>query len=151
MDFDKDTQVRILAAAQDRINGKSPSEENQTIFDIMDMHPELDAIWKMGEMAAYPQEVDGMMVNPFVHTVLHLIVDRQIETESPEYVAETFARLRDEGMDEHECLHAIIAVYADLYFSNFRKGGSFSYLDYETRLLNLSGVKVQEGEEEAGG
>ena len=112
MDFDKDTQKRILAAAKDRIEGKTPEEQDQRIFDIMDMHPELDEIWKMGELASYPQEVDGMVVNPFVHTVLHLIVDRQIETDSPEYVSETFARLRDEGMDEHETLHAIILIYA---------------------------------------
>lgn len=146
MDFDKDTQKRILAAAQDRIEGRPPEEQDQRIFDIMDMHPELDEIWKLGELASYPQEVNGTVVNPFVHTVLHLIVDRQIETESPEYVSETYARLIDEGMDEHETLHAIILIYADLYFSNFRKGGSFSYLDYESRLRNIAADPSDEGD-----
>ncbi len=148
MDFDKDTQARILAVAKDRIEGKSPEEHDQRIFDIMDMHPELNEIWKLGELASYPQEVDGMVVNPFVHTVLHLIVDRQIETESPEYVEDTFARLRNEGMDEHEALHSIIAIYADLYFSNFRKGGSFSYLDYESRLRNIAVAPTPEEQED---
>ncbi len=150
MDFDKDTQTRILAAAKDRIEGKSPNENDRRIFEIMDMHPELDKIWKMGELAAYPQEADGMVVNPFVHTVLHLIVDNQIETDSPEYVSETFARLIDEGMEEHESLHAIIAIYADLYFSNFRKGGSFSYLDYESRLRNICAESAPDEQEGAG-
>lgn len=148
MDFDKESQSRILAVAQSRIEGQSVAEHDQRIVDILDLHPEFDEVWKTGEMAIYPQEINGMVVNPFVHTVLHLIVDRQIETESPELVAETFHRLKDEGMEEHECLHSIIAVYADLYFSNFRKGGSFSYLDYETRLANLA-VAAEDDEAES--
>ncbi len=138
MTFDKETQKRILDAAKNRLEGNKPNEEDSRIFDIMDMHPEMDETWKLGELASYPQEINGMVVNPFVHTVLHLIVDTQISSESPEYVEDTFARLRDEGMEEHEALHAIIAIYADLYFSNFRKGGSFSYLDYESRLKNIA-------------
>ncbi len=148
MDFDKESQSRILAVAQSRIEGQSVAEHDQRIVDILDLHPEFDEIWKTGELATYPQEIDGMVVNPFVHTVLHLIVDRQIETESPELVAETFHRLKDEGMEEHECLHSIIAIYADLYFSNFRKGGTFSYLDYETRLANIA---VAQDDDEAEG
>ena len=148
MDFDKDTQSRILAVAQSRSEGKNIAEHDQRIVDIMDLHPEFDEIWKMGELASYPQEIDGMVVNPFVHIVLHLIVDRQIENESPELVAETFHRLKDEGMEEHESLHSIIAIYADLYFSNFRKGGTFSYLDYETRLANIA---VAQEDDEAEG
>ncbi|MCH8208899.1 MAG: DUF1841 family protein [Nitrospinae bacterium] len=79
MDFDKDTQTRILAVAQSRIEGQKVAEHDQRIVDILDLHPEFDEIWKTGELATYPQEIDGMVVNPFVHTVLHLIVDRQIE------------------------------------------------------------------------
>ena len=145
MTFDKETQKRILEAAKNRLEGNKPSEDDTRIFDIMDMHPEMDETWKLGELASYPQQIDGMVVNPFVHTVLHLIVDTQISSESPEYVEDTFARLRNEGMEEHEALHAIIAIYADLYFSNFRKGGAFSYLDYECRLRNIAADNSHEG------
>jgi len=41
-------------------------------------------------------------------------------------------------MEEHEVLHAIIAVYADLHFSSFRQGKPFDQLDYESRLDYLS-------------
>jgi hypothetical protein len=138
MTFDKETQKMVLEAAKNRLEGKEPRDEDIRIFAIMDMHPEMDDTWKLGELASYPQEINGMIVNPFVHTVLHLIVDIQIASETPEYVERTFARLRNEGMEEHEALHAIIEIYADLYFSNFRKGGSFSYLDYQSRLENIA-------------
>ena len=66
------------------------------------------------------------------------MVDKQIQDESPEFVAETFNRLKDEGSDPHEALHAIIGVYADLYYGSFRKGDGFSNLDYQAQLLGLS-------------
>jgi hypothetical protein len=139
MTFDKETQKKVLDAAKNRLEGKKPcSEEEQRIFNVMDMHPEMDELWNLGELASYPQEINGMVVNPFVHTVLHLLVDLQIKSETPEYVENTFARLQNEGMEEHEALHAIIEIYADLYFSNFRKGGAFSYLDYQSRLGNIA-------------
>ena len=98
----------------------------------------------MGEMAVYPQEIDGQVVNPFVHTVLHVIVDKQIIDESPYFVAETYHRLLEQGVDEHEALHAIIGVYANLYFKNFRRGDGFSNLDYQAELNQLVVGKAPE-------
>ena len=51
---------------------------------------------------------------------------------------ETHRRLKDQGMEEHDALHAVIAVYAELYFGNFRQGKQFDTLDYESRLSYLS-------------
>ena len=116
MQFDKETQTRILRVASDRHQGLDIEELDERIAYVMDLHPEFDEIWKMGEMAAYPQEINGQIVSPFVHTVLHTIVDSQIRTEQPEFVVKTFNKLREQGMEEHEVLHAIIAVYADLHF-----------------------------------
>jgi hypothetical protein len=136
--FDKETQTRILRVASDRQQGRDMEELDQRIAHVMDLHPEFEEIWTMGEMAAYPQEINGQVVSPFVHTVLHTIVDSQLRTEQPECVEKTFKRLRDQGMEEHETLHAIIAIYADLHFASFRQGKPFDQLDYESRLDYLS-------------
>lgn len=138
MQFDKETQTRILRVAGERIGGGEIEEVDRRIADIMDMHPEFDETWEMGEMALYPQEIGGRVINPFVHTVWHVMVDKQIQDEAPEFVAEAYNRLVDEGQDVHEALHSIIGVYADLYYKNFRKGDLFSNLDYEARLAQLS-------------
>ena len=138
MNFDKETQVRILRVASDRQQGREIEELDDRISHVMDLHPEFEEIWTMGEMAAYPQEINGQIVSPFVHTVLHTIVDSQIRTEQPEFVVETFNRLRKQGMEEHEVLHAIIAAFADLHFASFRQGKTFDQLDYESRLGYLS-------------
>jgi hypothetical protein len=138
MQFDKETQTRILRVAGERIGGDDIAEIDQRIAQVMDMHPEFDAAWEMGDMAVYPQEIDGKVINPFVHTVWHVMVDKQIQDESPEFVSETYKRLMKEGLDSHDALHAIIGVYADLYYGNFRKGDGFSNLDYESQLEGLS-------------
>lgn len=138
MQFDKETQTQILRVAGERVGGGDIAEVDQRIAEVMNMHPEFDAAWEMGDMAIYPQEIDGKVVNPFVHTVWHVMVDKQIQDESPEFVAETYNRLMKEGLDSHEALHAIIGVYADLYYGGFRKGDGFSNLDYEVNLERLS-------------
>ena len=144
MQFDKETQVRILRVASDRQQGRDIEELDSRIAHVMDLHPEFEEIWTMGEMAAYPQEINGQIVSPFVHTVLHTIVDSQIRTEQPEFVIKVFNKLREQGMEEHEVLHAIIAVYADLHFSSFRQGKPFDQLDYESRLGYLSFEDAEE-------
>jgi len=138
MDFDKDSQMRLLRVAADRNEGKPVEEADERIAFVMDLHPEFNAIWKQGELATYPQEINGQIVSPFVHTVLHVIIDRQIQVGQPDFVEETFNRLRQQGMDEHQCLHAIIGVYSELYFTTFRRGKQFDTLDYESRLSSLS-------------
>ena len=138
MEFDKESQVRVLHVAAGREEGKDFEEFDARIANIMDMHPEFDEIWKQGELATHPQEINGQIVNPFVHTVLHVIIDKQILTEQHEFVPETYRRLKDQGMEDHHALHAIIAVYAELYFSTFRQGKQFDTLDYESRLAYLS-------------
>ena len=144
MQFDKETQVRILRVASDRHHGRDIEELDSRIAHVMDLHPEFEEIWTMGEMAAYPQEINGQIVSPFVHTVLHTIVDSQIRTEQPEFVIKAFNKLREQGMEEHEVLHAIIAVYADLHFSSFRQGKPFDQLDYESRMGYLSFEDAEE-------
>ena len=144
MQFDKETQVRVLRVASDRHQGRDIEELDSRIAHVMDLHPEFEEIWSMGEMAAYPQEINGQIVSPFVHTVLHTIVDSQIRTEQPEFVIKVFNKLREQGMEEHEVLHAIIAVYADLHFSSFRQGKPFDQLDYESRLGYLSFEDAEE-------
>ncbi len=138
MQFDKETQVRILQVAAGREEGQDFEEQDARIAHIMDLHPEFDDIWKLGELGMHPQEIGGQIVNPFVHTVLHVIVDKQILTGQLEFVEEAYRRLKDQGMEDHHALHAVIAVYAELHFANFRQGIQFDTLDYESRLAYLS-------------
>ena len=113
--------------------------EDALIANIMDQHPEFDEIWHLGEMSSYPQEVNGTIVNPFLHMTLHVIIEKQIETENPPEVAETLKILLAQHLDRHEAIHRIVTVYADLYFRNFRKGAAFEESIYLEQLKQLRG------------
>ena len=141
VDFDKASQTRILKIAEMRLAGLELEGEDIRIGRILDMHPEFDELWKQGELSCYPQEVNGKIVNPFVHAVLHVRVDRQIQNEEPYYVSVAYNRLTSQGLGSHECLHTIIGEYADIYFANFRKGDSFDNLAYQARIDALHFVK----------
>ena len=138
MDFDKESQQRILRVAADKNEGRPTKEIDGRIAKVLEMHPEFDSIWDEGEMASIPREVNGMIVNPFVHTVLHVTIDRQLQVGDPEYVAAAYVRLVGQGMDEHEALHAIIAIYANLHFAKTRRDMQFDALAYETQINSLS-------------
>ena len=138
MDFDKESQQRILRVAADKNEGRPTKEIDGRIAKVLELHPEFDSIWEEGEMASIPREVNGMIVNPFVHTVLHVTIDRQLQVGDPEYVATAYVRLVGQGMDEHEALHAIIAIYANLHFAKTRRDMQFDALAYETQINSLS-------------
>lgn len=147
MNFDKDTQTRILRVAANRLGGKDIDEIDERIDVIMDLHPEFDQVWEMGEMAVYPQEIDGKIVNPFVHIVLHVMIDKQIQDEAPEFVAGSFKKLVEIGMEEHEALHGIMSSFGDLHFGSFRSGDTFNNLEYEERLRLIERAARQQASE----
>lgn len=137
--FDKENQWRFTRIAESRARKKDLDEEDARIADIMDQHPEFDEVWPLREMSAQPQEVNGSIVNPFVHTMLHLVIEKQIEVENPPEAAETLKNLLEQGLDRHDAIHRIAAVYADLYFRNFRKGAAFEETIYLEQLARLRG------------
>ena len=137
--FEKDDQWRFAKIAEHRAMKIPLDGEDALIANIMDQHPEFDEIWPLGEFSSHPQEVNGTVVNPFVHTTLHVIVEKQIEMENPPEVKETLKSLLAQGMDHHEAIHRIVTVYADLYFRNFRKGAAFEESIYLEELKELRG------------
>ena len=138
MDFDKESQQRILRVAADKNEGRPAEEIDGRIAKVLELHPEFDPIWEEGEMASMPRKVNGMIVNPFVHTVLHVTIDRQLQLGDPEYVAVAYERLVGQGMDSHEALHVIMAIYADLHFAKTRRDMQFDALAYESQINALS-------------
>lgn len=135
--FDKDNQWRFTTIAKRRLEAGNLEGDDALIAAAMDLHPELDAMWDLGELSATPQEVNGTVVNPFIHTALHVLIEQQLLDKSPPEVVETLTVLTGRGADRHEAVHAIAAVYAELYFTSFRRGQSFEETSYIELLRQL--------------
>ncbi len=136
--FDKETEQRVFRVAEARAQGKPQQDGiDELISQIMDLHPEFDELWPEREGALIAQPVNGQMVHPFVHVVLHGIIAGQLNNAHPEFVKDTQLRLMASGLDEHESLHTIMSVYGDLYFRGVRQEGEFDEWEYYTRLSQI--------------
>ena len=66
----------------------------------------LDEAEKVALIKAHHRRTRVKIPNPQIHAILHLIVENQL-AEGLEVVRETLDRLRAEGLDRHEAIHAI--------------------------------------------
>jgi hypothetical protein len=132
--FDADLleHIRLIAREGDL------SGEDREISEILDMHPEYAEIWNdPGKDPSRPLEINGQMVNPFVHVALHLIVGRQIRQGFPAEVKKAYLHLVERGEGEHEALHALMGWYGKLYFESVRKSDAFDESRYLQGLAFL--------------
>ncbi len=136
--FDRDNQWRFTTIAKKRRQDASLEGEDALIAEAMNLHPELDPLWELGELSATPQEVNGTVVNPFIHTALHVLIEKQLAEKSPPEIADTLSALLRRSVDRHEAVHAIASVYADLYFTTFRRGQQFEEGTYVEMLKQLA-------------
>jgi hypothetical protein len=129
--FSHENQHKFIQIAGKLKQGNPLSSgEELLIAEIMSQHPEFIPIWELGDLSASPQEINGEVINPFVHTALHLAMEKQIDINDPAEVVEVINRLIDKGMDRHKVIHQIGGVYASLYFSSLRKGEMFEEYSY---------------------
>jgi hypothetical protein len=135
--FNNENKMRFTQIAEAREKGKSLEGENALIARVMDNHPEFDLFWPLGDLAALPQEVGDSVVNPFVHTALHLVVEKQVESLSPQETAAALYHLEKSGCTRHEALHQILTIYAENYFYTFRRGEAFEETVYIEMLKEL--------------
>ncbi len=136
--FDKEHQTRFARVAEARHHGPRLEGEDARIAGVMEEHLEFDPYWPLGELAAVPQEIGETVVNPFVHTALHLIIEQQIERLAPSETAAALRRLEESGLPRHEALHRVMALYAEIYFATFRRGEAFEEPLYAEKLRELS-------------
>ena len=129
--FSNENQHKFVQIAGKLKKGDALSNsEELLIAEIMSQHPEFIPIWELGDLSAAPQEINGEVINPFVHTALHLAMEKQIDINDPAEVVEAINRLITKGKERHEIIHQIGGVYASLYFSALRKGEMFEEYTY---------------------
>ena len=74
---------------------------------------ETDEADRLIAIEAFHARVRDRSPSPRLHALIHLVVENQFVMPDQEDVRETFARLRNEGLDRHEALHALGSVLAE--------------------------------------
>jgi len=137
--FDKNDQWRFTKIAELKKNRAELEGEDALIAEMMNWHPEFDEIWPLGEFSSQPRKIKGQMVNPFIHTALHVIVEQQIIQDLPPEISTSFKKLLSQGQDRHKASHQIGTIYARHYFDAFRQGQPFDEATYILEVELLAG------------
>ncbi len=79
-----------------------------------------------------------------LHASIHVIVENQLAMES-EPTPETYSRLRKQGLNRHETIHAIGAVLAEDMFKIIKGDKDQATNNYKDRLKKLTAKRWKKG------
>lgn len=79
-----------------------------------------------------------------LHAAIHTIVENQLAM-NVEPTNETYARLRRQGLDRHESIHAIGAVINEDFYEIMKGNKNSPFERYKGRLRKLTAKRWQKG------
>lgn len=125
--------------------GGELSDEEERVADTMKEHQEFDPFWRQGDAAIHPQEIDNYVVNPMIHTRLHVIIEKQVFDQNPVETAKALNALLNNGLSRHDAIHQIAGLWGDLYFRSIRGGGFMDEFGYIKALegMGLSSKAIE--------
>ena len=132
-----DLRRRYLAAWQRRRDGLPLTSLDAEIADVIELHPEYQALLENAEALATEFTVEQGRVNPFLHMGLHLGLREQLATRRPAGIEQIHARLAAKLGDLHAAEHRMIEVLAETLWEAQRTGQAPDEQRYLERLRQL--------------
>ncbi len=84
----------------------------------------------------------GTGEHPRMHAKMHVAVENQIAAGTPSFVGPAVERLRQEGLDRHEAIHAIASAFARELQRVLRSNGA--RMDDERYRASLAAMTAEE-------
>jgi hypothetical protein len=128
---------RYLAAWQRRRDGLPLEPLDMQIADVIELHPEYQALLEDPEALEREFTVEQGRINPFLHLGLHLGVREQVATRRPAGIEQVHARLAAKFGGAHEAEHRMIEVLAETLWEAQRAGQAPDEQRYLERLRRL--------------
>jgi hypothetical protein len=128
---------RYVTAWQRRLDGLPLEPLDAGIADVIELHPEYQALLADPEALDTAFTVEQGRTNPFLHMGLHLGLREQIATRRPAGIDQVHARLAARLGDPHEAEHRMIEVLAETLWEAQRAGRAPDEAAYLERLRRL--------------
>ena len=128
---------RYAAAWQRRCEGLPLEPLDAQIADVIDLHPEYQALLQDPASLDAGFTVEEGRINPFLHMGLHLGLREQIATRRPPGIEQVAARLAARLGDGHEAEHRMIEVLAETLWEAQRAGRAPDEAAYLEKLRGL--------------
>ncbi|MET0281829.1 MAG: DUF1841 family protein [Steroidobacteraceae bacterium] len=128
---------RYLNAWQRRRDGLPLEPLDAQIADVIELHPEYQALLEDAQALEQAFTVEQGRINPFLHMGLHLAVREQVGTRRPAGIEGIHQRLARRLGDVHAAEHRMVEVLAETLWEAQRAGSApdeAAYLDKLRRL-----------------
>lgn len=117
--------------------GQNLSALEQSLAQIISMHPEYQSVLKQPEKLDQDFPVEAGHSNPFLHMGLHISLHEQISTDRPEGIRLLYQQLLPSYDSAHDCEHAMMDCLAESLWQAQRDGKMPSDSDYLQALRGL--------------
>jgi hypothetical protein len=128
---------RYLAAWQRRRDGLPLTPLDAQIADVIELHPEYQALLEDPAALAAEFTVEQGRTNPFLHMGLHMGLREQLATRRPAGIEQVHARLAAQLGGTHAAEHRMIEVLAETLWEAQRAGRAPDEQHYLERLRQL--------------
>jgi hypothetical protein len=128
---------RYISAWQRRLQGLPLEPLDAAIADVIELHPEYQALLEDESGVQRPYDVEQGQTNPFLHMGLHLGLREQLATRRPAGIEAVYAALVRRLGSVHDAEHRMIEVLAETLWEAQRAGRAPDELLYLERLRKL--------------
>jgi hypothetical protein len=128
---------KYLSAWQRRRDGLPLEPLDAQIADVIELHPEYQALLEDPAALEHEFTVEQGRINPFLHMGLHLGIREQLATRRPPGIEQVHARLAAKFGDTHAAEHRMIEVLAETLWDAQRAGRAPDEQRYLERLRQL--------------
>lgn len=142
MDIDLDglrrgSRKRYFEIWQKMKNNEPLEGEEAIIGKVMLEHTEFHNTWEFADVLSDVEYNVGSEINPYLHVVVHTIIERQLALNKPKEVRFIYDILRAEGIDRHSIIHKIGSVLLEEIISILQLNQQFSSAHYINKLQSL--------------
>jgi len=100
-------------------------------------HPEYCGYWEKAAECGNKAVVDEKGTNPFLHLVMEVALENQLESGEIPEVKQALSFLIESGMEKHEARHAILNVMVEETWHVLREKRAFNVASYKRKLKKL--------------
>lgn len=128
---------RYIEAWRRRREGLPLEPLDAAIADVIELHPEYQALLEDPAAVEQAFTVEGGRTNPFLHMGLHLALREQLATRRPAGIVEVHAALARRTGSAHDAEHRMIDALAETLWESQRRGVPPDEHAYLERLRRL--------------
>lgn len=126
-----------VSAWQRRLQGLPLEPLDATIVDVIELHPEYQALLEDESGVSRPFAIDAGQTNPFLHMSLHLGLREQLATRRPAGIEAIHTALVRRLGSVHDAEHRMMEVLAETLWEAQRAGRAPDEKLYLERLRKL--------------